>query len=131
MNCERVRKKNKFRVSVRTRACNIITEQTGVKDFGKNTRTPKECWSCFSSKMLNLKLSILEECRNKYINDTITRCSRDRDSKQTSKKEIWALTGFLYNSLVYKSRRQNLNDIWVQDGIDVDIFHATMSIRRS
>ena len=98
-----------------------------MKDFAKHAKTPKECWSCFfDEKMIN----ILVECTNKYIIENKVSCSRDRDANHTSKEEMCTLIGLLYLAGVHKSGRQNLNDLWEQDGTGVDLFHTTMSLRR-
>ena len=124
---ETVWKKRKFRANVRTRAHNIITEPTGVKGSAKHAKSPKDCWSCFFDESI---MNILVECTNIYINKNKASCSRDRDAKNTSKEEVSALIGLLYLAAVHKSGRQNLEDLWEQDGTGVDIFHTTMSLRR-
>ena len=124
---ETVWKKSKPRVNIRTRVHNIITEPTGVKGCAKNAKTPKDCWSYFFDESI---MSILVECTNKYINENKASCSRDRHAKNTSKEEVSALIGLIYLAGAYKSGRQNLDDLWAQDGTGVDLFHTAMSLRR-
>ena len=124
---ETVWKKSKPRVNIRTRVHNIITEPTGVKGSAKNAKTLKDCWSCFFDESI---MNILVECTNKYINKNKASCSRDRHAKNTSKEEVSALIGLIYLAGAYKSGRQNLDDLWAQDGTGVDLFHTTMSLRR-
>ena len=123
---ETVWKKNKPRVNVRIHIHNIIMELTGVKGSAKNTKTPKDCWSCFFDESI---MNILVECMNKYINENKASCSRDQHAKNTS-KEVSALIGLIYLAGVYKSGGQNLGDLWVQDGTRVYLFHTTMSLRQ-
>ena len=75
-------------------------------------------------------MNILVECTNKYINENKASCSRDRQARNTSKEEVTALIGLIYLTEVYKSGRQNLDNLWVQDGTGVDLFHTTISLRR-
>ena len=119
--------KKKPRVNVRTRAHNIVTEPNAVMGTAKNAKTSNDCWSHFLDENM---MNILVECTNKYINENKTSCSRDRDARNTSKEEVSALIGLLYLAGVYKSGRQNLDDLWAQDGTGVDLFHTTMSLRR-
>ena len=74
-------------------------------------------------------MSILVECTNKYINENKASCLRDRHAKNTS-KEVCDLIELIYLAGVYKSGRQNLDNLYAQDGTGVDLFYATMSLRR-
>ena len=124
---ETVWKKSKPKVNVRTCARNIITEPIGVKGSAKNSKTPKDCWSfLFDESIIN----ILVECTNKYINENKASCSRDRHAKNTSKEEASALIGRIYLAGVYKSGKQNLDNLWPQNNTGVDLFHTTTSLRR-
>ena len=119
--------KRELRVSGRTRAHNILTEPNCVKGSAKSAKFAKDCWKLFFDEDM---MNILVECTNKYINDNKKNCSRDRDARTTSKEELFALIGLLYLAGIYKSGRQNFEDLWAQDGTGVELFHTTMSSRR-
>ena len=46
---------------------------------------------------------------------------------QLQKKEIKVVIGLLYFAGVFKSGRQNIYDLWNDDGTCVNVFHAKMS----
>jgi len=46
------------------------------------------------------------------------------------KRRSVRLIGLLYLAGIHKSGRQNLEDLWAQDGTGVHLFHTTMSLRR-
>jgi hypothetical protein len=69
---------------------------------------------------------------NKYIDTASVNCN-DNDKykvKRTSLSEIEACIGLLYLAAVFKSNRQNLDDLWANDETSMEIFRSTMSLQR-
>jgi hypothetical protein len=50
--------------------------------------------------------------------------------KRTTLSEIKAFIGLLYMAGVFKSSRQNLDDLWANDETGVEVFRSTMSLQR-
>jgi len=76
-------------------------------------------------------LEIVGENTNKYM-DTVSVNYSDRDKykvKRTKLSEIKACIGLLFMAGVFKSNRQNLDNLWTNDETDVEIFRSTMSLQ--
>jgi len=74
---------------------------------------------------------IVVENTNKYI-DTLPMNYSDHDKckvKRTTLSEIKACIGLLYMAGVFKSKRQNLDDLWANDETGMEIFRSTMSLQ--
>lgn len=50
--------------------------------------------------------------------------------RPTTETEIKAVFGLLYLAGVFRSNRMNLEDLWSSDGLGIDIFRTTMSLKR-
>jgi len=76
-------------------------------------------------------LEIVVENMKQYI-DTASVNYNDHDKytvKRTALSEIEACIGLLYMTAVFKSNRQNLDDLWANDETDMEIFRSTMSFQ--
>ena len=77
-------------------------------------------------------LELVVENTNKYIDSVFVNYS-DHDTnkvKRTTLSEIKACIGLLYMVGVFKSNRQNLDDLWANDETGMEIFRSTMSLQR-
>jgi hypothetical protein len=77
-------------------------------------------------------LEIVVENTNKYI-ETVRVNYSDRNKykvKRTTLSEIKACIGLLYMAGVFKSSRQNLDDLWANDDTGMEIFRSTVSLQR-
>lgn len=113
----------------RTRSCNIIrTHLPCVRRGSKNCKSPIDCFQLFVTDDM---LEIVVENTNKYI-DTVSVNYSDHDKykvKRTTLSEIKACIGLLYMAGVFKSNRQNLDDLWANDETGMEIFRSTMSLQ--
>lgn len=110
-------------VSFRKNPHNILREKQGLKGPALNAVSPNDYWSLFvTNEMLNLLVSNT----NEFI-DTI---NIRHTFKETNALEMKAFLGLLLLTGIYRSNRLNLNDLWINDGTGVEIFHLTMSQRR-
>jgi hypothetical protein len=76
-------------------------------------------------------MEIMVENTNKHI-DTVSVNYSDHDKytvKRTTLSEIKACIGLLYLAGVFKSSRQNLDDLWANDETGMEIFRSTMSMQ--
>jgi hypothetical protein len=74
-------------------------------------------------------LEIVVENMNKYI-DTVSVNYSEHDKykvKRTTLSKIKTCVGLLYMAGVFKSNRQNLDDLWAIDETGMEIFRSTMS----
>lgn len=121
--------KNPRRPNVRTRSENILTGTPGVNGQAKNAKTPLECFELFiNDSMLSYIL-----CH------TNTRIKKTRENSNASNEysycdvsmiELRATIGLIFLAGLYKSARQNLQDLWSNDGTGIALFSMTMSLRR-
>lgn len=114
---------------VRTRAENIIIILPGVKRHAKFAKTPLECWQLFFD---NQMIADIVKFTNIKISERAGLYNADHQYmvKQTDELEIKAVFGLLYLAGLYKSNRQNMEDMWSTDGTGVEIFRSTMSLHR-
>lgn len=79
---------------IRVASVNHVTEEHGVTEIAKNTKTILEAWSLF------FPLEMIEhivECTNIYIDLNIqSKFGRDRDARPTNIIEIKSVFGILY-----------------------------------
>lgn len=115
------------RNSTRVREQNIIRVPAGVKGEAKNCKSPTDCFSLFIDN--NIIKSIVF-CTNLYIDRIAPKFTRSRDVNKTDENEIKCLIGLLYLAGVNRSGHQNLEDLWRTNGLGIDIFHATMTMKR-
>jgi hypothetical protein len=76
-------------------------------------------------------LEIVVENTNKYI-DTVCVNYADREKykvERTTLAEIKACIGLLYMAGMFKSSRQNLEDLWANDKTGMTFFRLTMSLK--
>jgi len=114
----------------RTHSCNIIrTHLPCVRRESKNCKSPIDCFQLIVTDDM---LETVVANTNKYI-DTVSVYYIDPDKykvKRTTLSEIKAYTGLLYMAGVFKSNRQNLDDLWANDETGMEIFRSTMSLQR-
>jgi len=113
----------------RTSSCNILrTHLPCVKRESKNCKIPIDCFQLYVTDDM---LEIVVEYTNKYI-DTVSVNYNDHDKykvKRTTLSEIEACIGLLYMAGVFKSNRQNLDDLWANDETGIEIFRSPMSLQ--
>jgi hypothetical protein len=76
-------------------------------------------------------LETVVENTNKHI-DTVSVNYSDHDKykvKRTTLSEMKACNGLLYMAGVFKSSRQNLDDLWANDETGMEIFRSTMRLQ--
>ena len=114
----------------RTHSCNIIrTHLPCVRRESKNCKSPIDCFQLFVTDDM---LELVVENTNKYIDSVFVNYS-DHDTykvKRTTLSEIKAYIGLLNMAGVFKSNRQNLDDLWANDETGMEIFRSTMSLQR-
>lgn len=73
---------------------------------------------------------ILEQTNSKirYVSQVINNTSNEYAYSETTLSQLKAVIGLLYLADLFKSRRQNLNNLWANDGTGIDIFRITMSL---
>ncbi|XP_045455088.1 piggyBac transposable element-derived protein 4-like [Melitaea cinxia] len=115
---------------VRTRAENIITGIPGVKPHAKNAQQELDCFHLFVTE--SMLSEILEHTNSKIRNvrKGINNTSNEYAYSDTTLSELKAVIGLLFLAGLFKSGRQNLKDLWANDGTGIDIFRITMSLRR-
>ncbi|XP_066260986.1 piggyBac transposable element-derived protein 4-like [Euwallacea similis] len=115
--------------AVRTRSVNIVTHLPGPKKTTIVTavKTPLECWSLFVD---NVMLDDTVKYTNEKINHKSQNYSDKHMIRETNTIELKAALGLLYLAGLFRSSRQNLEDLWVNDGTGVDIFRSTMPLKR-
>lgn len=113
--------------SVRTRSVNIVTHLPGPKGLAKNAKTPLECWSLFIDT--NMLTDIVRHT-NVKISEKSQNYNDKHIVKETTLVEMKAVIGLLYLAGLFRSSRQNLEDLWASDGTGVDIFRSTMPLKR-
>lgn len=113
--------------SVRTRQSNIVLRLPGVKPYGKDAKTPLDCWNLFIDQQI---LDIIVENTNLYILKCRPNYSRERSANCTDKVEVKALIGLLYLAGCLKSNHLSVHDLWDRNGCGVERFWVTMSEQR-
>lgn len=117
----------------RVRCHNIIrVERIGVrlpcsKGDGKSAKSPLDSWKLFFSDDL---IEHIVNYTNVWIDKNKINYSRDRDAKETNRDEIHAVLGLLYLAGMLRASHTKLEDLWSADGLGVEYFRATMSLRR-
>ncbi|KAJ8959275.1 hypothetical protein NQ314_006292 [Rhamnusium bicolor] len=65
-----------------------------------------------------------------YTNQTIAVKSAEYVDKHEKENHLDEMLGLLYLAGFFRSDHQNLEDLWASDGTGVDIFRATMAVKR-
>jgi hypothetical protein len=114
----------------RTSSCNIIrTHLPYVRKEFQDFKSPTACFQLFVTDEM---LEIVVENTNKYI-DTVSVNYGDREKskvERTTLAEIKSCIGLFYKAGVFKSNRQNLEDLWANDEAGIELFRLTMSLKR-
>lgn len=115
------------RNSTRAKQQNIIRVPAGVKGEAKNCKTPIDCFLLFIDDKI---IKSVVFCTNLYIDRITHKFVRSRDVNKTDEDEIKCLLGLLILSGVNRSGHKNLEDLWRTNGLGIDIFHSTMTLKR-
>jgi hypothetical protein len=112
----------------RTRSCNIIiTHLSCVRRESKNCKIPIDCFQLFVTNMLE----IVVENTNKYIDIvSVNYSDNDKYKVKRTTSEIKACIGLLYMAGVFRSSRQNMDDLWANYETGMEIYRSTMSLQR-
>jgi hypothetical protein len=75
-------------------------------------------------------LEIVVKNLNKYIDIvSVNYSDHDKCKVKRTTSEIKTCIGLLYMAGVFKSSRQNLDDLWANDETDIEIFRPTVSLQ--
>ncbi|CAH2098379.1 unnamed protein product [Euphydryas editha] len=121
--------KNPNRSNVRTRSENIFTGIPGVKPSAQHVKTPLECFYLFVNESMLLDILFYTNLRIQKTRENLN-TSNEYSYVEVSIIELKATIGLIYLSGLYKSGRQNLQDLWCNDGTGISLFPMTMSLRR-
>lgn len=112
------------RTNVCTRAVNIITHLPGCRSSAQEKKTHLDCIGTFlNDEIVDTVL--------KYTNQKISmRREISTVHGETNKAEIKAVFGLLFLAGLFRSGRQNLLDLWSNDGTGIEIFRNTMTRQR-
>lgn len=113
--------------AVRTRQENIIIHLPGPKGVAKSAKNPFDCWNIFIDDLI---IDSIVEYTNQLIRIKSENYTDKSIVQQTTTLEIKAVFGLLYMSGRFRTSRLNLDDLWANDGSGVDIFRATMPLKR-
>ncbi|CAK1600420.1 unnamed protein product [Parnassius mnemosyne] len=117
------------RSNVRTRSENIVSGTPGVKILARDAKTPLECFNLFVGESMLLDILIHTNVRIRRTRLGLN-TSNDYAYAEVGMDELKAVIGLIYLAGLYKSARQNLQDLWCNDGTGIPIFAMTMSLRR-
>lgn len=117
------------RSNVRTRSENIVSGTPGVKVLARDAKTPLECFNLFVGESMLLDIMIHTNVRIRRTRYGLN-TSNDYSYREISMDELKAVIVLIYLAGLYKSARQNLQDLWSNDGTGIPIFATTMSLRR-
>lgn len=113
--------------SVRTRQHNLLKILPGVIGNAKNAKTPLECLELFFDETI---LQKIVECTNIYIQSISHRYQDKSDTRPTSLDEMKAVIGLFFLAGVLRSNHLSIFELWAQDGTGIELFSATMALRR-
>ncbi|XP_063222178.1 piggyBac transposable element-derived protein 4-like isoform X4 [Bacillus rossius redtenbacheri] len=120
-------RQNASSATCRTRSHNIVSKLPGVRGSARNALTVMDAlFLFFTSDMLE---NIVENT-NERIRKVSASYSDKQRVRETEITELLAVMGLLYLAGVFKSGRQNLRDLWAEDGTGIQIFRLTMSLFR-
>lgn len=119
--------KHCFPKNVRTRQNNIIVRLPGVIGPAKDASTPIDCWQLFFD---DATLNEIVLNTNIYIESLQDRYAKKSDVRPTSLLEIRALLGLLYLAGIYRAGRTSIFEFWSTDGTGIQMFPATMALKR-
>lgn len=122
-------RKTYFSQSVRTRKHNIVTMHLhGNIRAAMNVHSPLESWLLFFSKPL---IDLVLESTNIYIDSVRNNYRSDHNmARPLSFEELKAYFGLLYLAGLLHGGKMNIEDFWNTDGTGIEIFRATMSLKR-
>lgn len=115
--------------SVRTRRQNIVTMHLpGSVRAAMDVHSPLESWQLFFSKSL---IETVLESTNIYIDSVRNNYTSDPNmARPTSIDELNAYFGLLYLAGTLHGGKMNIEDFWNTDGTGIEIFRASMSLKR-
>lgn len=113
--------------NVRTKAENIITHLPGVKNKGRDAKTPIECFLLFVDDQIIADIVLHT---NQRIAEKSEKWKASPHYGETNVPEIKAVFGLLYLSGAFRNNHRHLYELWNTDGTGMDIFRCTMSQRR-
>ncbi|XP_046397016.1 piggyBac transposable element-derived protein 4-like [Ischnura elegans] len=115
------------RRNVRTPVHNIVSQAAGFKGNKNDINSLLDCFDIIFDENI---CHIIVNSTNIKLAEKAQNYSRERDAKPTDESEIRCLIGLLFYLGANKSGRQNLKDMWDQDGLGVEIFRASMNYQR-
>lgn len=115
--------------TVRTRHHNIVsTHLPGTIRAAMDVHSPLESWDLFFNNRL---IDFVLESTNIYIDSVRNKYTSDPNmARPTSFDELKAYFGLLYLAGSLHGGKMNVEDFWRTDGTGVEIFRASMSIKR-
>lgn len=121
--------KNPARYNVRTRSENILRNTPGVNLQARDSKSALECFNLFINETMLLEIVTHTNARIRTTRHGLS-CSNEYSYSEITLCELRAAIGLTYLAGLYKSGRQNLQDLWCNDGTEIAIFPMTMSLRR-
>lgn len=115
------------RANVKTRSRNIVATLPGPKGNIRHEEKASSIWGYFFTDSI---LDKIVYYTNIFIQSKEYDVEKQRSNKPTDRIEIKALLGLLYIAGVNKIGRQNYEDLFRTDGMAMDIFRLTMSVKR-
>jgi hypothetical protein len=113
--------------NIRTRSVNLVTALPGPTDNAKCAKTPLECFEIFVTDEI---VDIITKNTNVFINAISGNFKRERACRLTDTTEMKAFLGLLILAGSFRSGHQNLEELFSQDGLGMEIFYGTMSLDR-
>lgn len=121
--------KQPVRLSTKITRENIITEPFGVRHPYKDKKSHVECFDLFISEEILIVIFLHTNEKIRYSN-LLNNRREDPTTAETTIIELKALFGLLFLAGLFRSGRQNTNDLWRSDGTGIEIFRMTMSRNR-
>lgn len=120
-------KKVRLKQNIRTRLRNIVLRCPGPKNEAKNVDSPEDCVLLFLDEIM---LRHIVHCTNLYIDKISENFTRERNCISTNIDEIKVLLGLLIIAGLTKSSHRDLNELWEQNVLSLEIFRLIMSLKR-
>jgi len=118
----------------RARSQNILREAAGLKPISQNTPDIKHAFELFLSEAI---LQIVVEQTNNYGSRLFAEMNQNKEENNrlewmpTDTVEMQAFCGILLLAGVFKSKRENIRDLWTTEGLFArPVFVATMARNR-
>ncbi|XP_041981601.1 piggyBac transposable element-derived protein 4-like [Aricia agestis] len=120
------------RSNVRTRDENIVRGAPGVKSQFQQKKSHLECFEVFISEPIMdvIWLHTNEKISTSNLLENRTGDKLDSTRAGVTRAELKALFGLLLLAGLYRSGRQNTEDLWATDGTGIEVFRLTMSRNR-